>query len=331
MVICDEDQEYAARLVDYLNLKDGFPFDVRCFSELDQFLNFEKKQRVELLLCSMEIGKELPYESNYKRILLEDHYDEFFNEWDRLWKYQSCEEMISSLMEILSKAEMEYNHLCRKRNLKMIGFYTPVKRSLQTTFAITLGEHLGKREKCLYINMESNSGIRNLLNLNFKKDLSDILYDLQLSKKGSEFYLVSVVSKYNNLFIMPDMENHNDLIGVSENEWMDFLKKIEVETDFEYLLLDLSDGVRGLYEILQQCNRIYEMQIDSEISLYKIEQYHKQLKLSGYEEVLKKIIECKPSIETGFKKPANKITNMEFDEYVKAFCKDEVYAINESR
>ena len=54
LAICDTEEEYASKLADYLNLKEGFPFHVIFFANPDRLEQFVKKkscQKIKELLC----------------------------------------------------------------------------------------------------------------------------------------------------------------------------------------------------------------------------------------------------------------------------------------
>ena len=325
MVVFDREREYTEKLVDYLNLKEEFPFEVRGFSEWELLKEFLEKQHAEVALCDMSVLDKIEEYGDIKIIILQDHHMDEFSEYDRLWKYQSCEEMIYQMMEILSKSDLECKYIGRKKRLKMIGFYSPVKRNLQSTFALSLGQHLGKRVKTLYVSLESCSCLEELLQIEFKKDLSDIMYDMQTSIK-EEFYFASVISKYQELYMLPGMNNQNDLLAISAEEWLAFLKKLEEETSYEYILLDLSDGVQGLYEILRQCQRVYEVQLKNKVSQLKLDKYHNQLKQSGYEDVIEHIKEYSVPFYDNYELSENREQYSEFEDYVRSMLKDEFYA-----
>ena len=326
LVICDEEDEYAAKLADYLNLKEGFPFDVRCFQEAKVALDFIEKQSVEVLLCSENLAENFIEKSKCKIFIMQDQKGNHFPDFDKIWKYQSCETIICELMKALSDTELEYGYIGRKKPLKTIGFYSPVKRNLQTTMAILLGEILGKRAKTLYINLESYAVLEDSLNIQFTKDLSDILYDMQGSLKGEEFYLASVMAKYQELYLLPAMANSNDLVSIPETLWLQFLRTLEAETDYEYFLIDFSDGIQGLYELLRQCDCIYEVATDSTVARQKIKKYHKQLKISGYEDVTDKIKSCKIPYYTDFPEKIEEAKHTDFGKYVRNLVKDAFYA-----
>ena len=59
MAVCDGEEPYASRLVDYLNTKDSFPFDVRHFSDMEKLREFSNRicilVRVILLLILQQV------------------------------------------------------------------------------------------------------------------------------------------------------------------------------------------------------------------------------------------------------------------------------------
>ena len=326
MVVCDKEQDYASKLVDYLNLKEGFPFDVRYFSEADQIKEFVDKQMVDVILCSEEYLKDIEGIEGVKIVVLQESESYGCEKAERLWKYQSCEKMIKELMKILSGSNMVYSFSSRRRAMKLISLYSPVKRCLQTTLGILLGQHLGKKGKCLYISLESCSVVSELLDLSFQKDLSDILYAVNGNIKNGKLYLESVVMEAGGMDVLPAMNNQNDLISITPGEWIDFLKKIERETDYEYVILDLSDSVQGIEQILRQSNIIYQVKNESFVAEKKIQKYQEQMSKSGYEDVVNRIRVVSVKEYKDFPETINRIKNSEFGDLVKELLKEETYA-----
>ena len=326
MVVCDKEQDYASKLVDYLNLKEGFPFDVRYFSESDILRAFVEKQMVDVILCSEEYLNDMEGIEGVKLIVLQESESYSDAKVERLWKYQSCEKMIKELMKILSGSSMVYSFSSRRKAMKLIGLYSPVKRCLQTTLGILLGQHLAKKGKSLYISLESHSVISEVLDLPFQKDLSDILYALNGNIKNGKLYLESVVMEAGGMDVLPPMNNQSDLLSITPNEWIDFLKKLEQQTDYEYVILDLSDGVQGIEQILRHSNIIYQVKNESFIADKKIQKYQAQMIQSGYEDVVNRIRFVSVIDYKSFPETINRIKNTEFGDLVKELLKEEIYA-----
>lgn len=328
LAVCDVEEEYASRLADYLNLKEGFPFRVRYFSTLEKLLQFAKQQEVEAALVSEEYERILQ-EKNAVKVVIVLSQENVVSRGAAytVWKYQSCETLIKEVLQILAGEPEKCAHVSRNVQLKIIGLYTPVKRSLQTTFGLTLGQLLVKRGKALYINMEGFSGLNVMLKQNFQKDLSDLLYHLQNGKQGLSYILGSMVENVNGLDILPPMLCQMDLISIEASEWLRLFYEIERHSEYEYLILDLSDSVQGLFEILRQCSIIYTMTESDGFAMAKIDQYEKMLKQCQYEDVLEKTSKCELPRFSYLPKQLDRLTVSELAAVVKECLKEDLYAV----
>lgn len=294
MAVCDGEEPYASRLVDYLNTKEGFPFDVRHFSDMEKLRDFSQIQNIEVALVALEFYKKAREDPLIEQvILLQD--DEAVGETQikGVWKYQSCENIMKEILHQLSENPIGGNWIHRKTSLRIIGFYTPIKRSLQTSFALTMGQLLAKKEKVLYLNLEGYSGFSRLFRFHSQKDISDLLFCIQNNEQGMNYLIGSMVEHIGGLDLLPPMQCQMDLVGVTKNEWLKLFSQVEKYTDYDYLLLDLSDSIQGIFDILRQCSRVYTLTLDDGVAMAKIEQYEKMLQQCQYEDVIKKTNKCK--------------------------------------
>lgn len=328
LAICDAEEEYASKLADYLNLKEGFPFQVRYFSTLDKLIQFSKRQTLDAVLVCEEYRKSLCNIKEIPAVIILSEEKRIGKESrDVVWKYQSCEVLMKEVLQILARESEAGSHILRTVQLKIIGLYSPVKRNLQTTFGLTMGQILAKKGKVLYINLEGFSGLNIMLKRNFQKDLSDLLYYLQNGKQGLSYILSSMVENVNGLDILPPMMCQIDLISIDEKEWIQLFYEIERSSDYEYLILDLSDSVQGLFEILRHCYIVYTMTSDDGFAMAKIDQYEQMMKQCRYEDVLKKTNKCVLPQFSYLPRQLDRLTVSELAEVVKERIKEDFYAI----
>ncbi len=73
--------------------------------------------------------------------------------------------------------------LLPKKEMRIIGIYSPVGRTQKTSFALTMGQILAKERAVLYLNMESYS-IERLLECSYDRGMSDILYYARQENQG---------------------------------------------------------------------------------------------------------------------------------------------------
>jgi cellulose biosynthesis protein BcsQ len=289
MAVCDSETAYAHGLADYLSSRNSFPFQVQVFTSIHTLEEFTLRQPVTLALVAekdyeQETGK-LPVEHI---VILKEGRKEIRGEIKMLDKYQSSGHLLKELMEWVSREGIITRPAGCSSELKLIGIYSPVGRCLKTSFAYVLGQLLGKKHKVLYLNMESYSGLGRLLEREFTTDLSQLIYYLQNSREKFAYRLSSMVEQAGNLDILPPFGSYLDFISVSGEEWIQLFGEIEQGSDYEYLILDLSDAVQGLFDILRLCDLVYTLSRDDGFSMAKIAQYEEVLTRSSYEDIWQK-------------------------------------------
>ena len=327
LAVCDTEEAYASKLTEYINRKEAFPFQARFFSNIEKVREFCQRQEIEVLLLS---EKWYPVELDTRKVdkifILQQSPDFEGKDVGSVWKYQSSETLLKELLALLAKEPGKTAHIMRRQGLHVTGFYSPVKRSLQTTFALTMGQLLAKKGKTLYVNLESCSGLGKLMGKEFSHDLSDLLYYLQNGKNSIGYYLSSITEQIGNLEVLPPMRCQMDLISISTREWLQLFYEIEVCTEYEYLLLDISDSVQGLFELLQQCDRIFTITAEDGVALAKIDQYERMLDQCQYEEILKKTCKCKFPQISYLPKQLERLPACELAQMAKEYLKEEFYA-----
>ena len=325
LAVCDTEEAYASKLAEYINQKNSFPFQARSFSTIEKMTDFCKKQHIEVLLISERFYPLELKDYDIDKLFILQESESFDEDVEAIWKYQSCETLLKELLMLLAKEPGKTAHIRRRQGLFVMGFYSPVKRSLQTSFALTMGQLLAKRGKTLYVNMEACSGLSRLLGKEFMHDLSDLLYYLQNGKNGIGYYLSSITEQIGNLEILPPMQCQMDLISISIRDWLQLFYEIEVCTEYEYLLLDLSDSVQGLFDLLKHCDRIFTVTAEDGMAMAKIDQYEKMLQQCQYEEILTKTSKCKFPKISYLPKQLERLSVGELAEIAKEYLKEDLY------
>ena len=162
--------------------------------------------------------------------------------------------------------------LLPKKEMRIIGIYSPVGRTQKTSFALTMGQILAKERAVLYLNMESYSGFERLLECSYDRGMSDILYYARQENQGI-IYAASPM----------------DIQTAKYEEWKWLFQEIEKNSSYEVLILDLGDGVADLYQILDFCNEIYVPIRNDVISAAKMEQFENLLRRWDCQSVLDKM------------------------------------------
>lgn len=292
LAICDTEADYAYRMLEALKARNELHFEIHAFTGLSNLLSFDKHDNIECLLITesaySDKVKELhvPYVFilNESGIAIEENH--FYN----INKYQAAEHIVNDMMiyYVDKKVILPRKINGLKTTTKIIGIYSPVRRCLQTTFSLTLGQILAKKSKTLYLNYESFSGFSQISGRNFRADLSDMVYLFECVKEKFIYKLSTITEQINGLDFIAPAAVYPDMMNIPGKLWTELLRELREQSDYEYLILDLTDYVNGLFGILEECDWIYTITKGDLYASAKIDQYEKLLYELDYNTIVTK-------------------------------------------
>ena len=288
LALCDGEEEYAQLMSEFLRKHKNIPWEIHTYTNVDDLQKSEKS--VDMLVVSESVydAKLLELAAGRTVVLNESG----IRKWENVIyvdKYQEAEEVLRYLLEIYVEiADVLLPGLFRKYETVFIGNYTPVHRSMQTSFALTMSQLLAREHPTLYLNFEHCAGISELLPDMQTMDLADLLYFLNAEKDKFRLRLQSMLKRCGSLDYIPPMKSGQNLLSVSPGEWMELLHKLEELGEYEYVVLDLSESMQGLFEILRFCDEVYTLTREERLAKAKITQYEQVLALYQYDDILQK-------------------------------------------
>ena len=295
LAIFDFEERYAYGLMEYLEQKSNLPFRVHVFTQSDKFDRFQGKDDIECLLIAESAFSELIEKYNIPHIIILSESGNVVNTTlCHIDKYQSCENIYKEILRYYTEVSEDGRSILRhlKKHMKIIGIYTPVGRCLQTTFAITLGQMLSMKAKTLYLNFERYSGLSRMLSREFNSDISDLVYYFECAKEKLAYKVDTLVEKIGKLDFIPPTRVYQNLAGIRAKQWIELLSEMDRCTDYEYLILDLTDGMTELWEVLRICDVVYTITKGDPMAMAKVNEYESAIELSGYPDVLAKTKKC---------------------------------------
>lgn len=287
--ICDSDEAYARKIYEYIYERESESYEMFLFTRKKELEEFLDKKRVEILVVSENMCKEGDTFNNVKHIfVLEGSECRFRDDFPGIYKYKSGESLLREIMNYCADKTETHMKRSNPRPLKIIGIYTPVKRSFQTTFAITLGQMLAGKGKALYLNFEFYSGFE-LDNKNMStQDMADLLYFMGCSTDTFSCRLSAMTNSIGKLDYVSPSHSYLTNSSVRGEEWVKLIRSFAEYTDYEYLLLDLSENVCGLFDVLRECSVVYTITGSDRISSAKVGQYESLLQECKYADVVEK-------------------------------------------
>ncbi len=330
--ICDMEEAYAFRLMEYILEKVRLPYTFHLFTKVEELEKFAAQGEIEILLIAENALKMLQEEyirRQAAQIFVLQESDEAVEAREGLGcinKFQSPEKIVEALSEtVTGMSDWNRETVQEEMQVKLIGVYSPIKRCLQTSFALTMGQILAKKYRTLYFNFECYSGFGQMLRREFPMDMMDLMYYFRCDQDRLYLRLPSMIQNINGLDYIPPMQSDLGWREVTGGQWLELCRKIAGIGQYEYIILDLDDGMEGLFDLLRKCYKIYTITKEDSFATAKINQYEQILKFHELEEIADKTVKCRFPV---FKElPANLelMTHGELAGYVKAIIKEDLY------
>lgn len=298
LLLCDTEEEYAQLFAEYVRRHREYPWEPRVYTDVQELLKQESGTEAALLLVAEHTYREeLEGVGAGKTVVLNEsgvlHWDKFTN----INKYQAADMVLQELLEVYLEIPAEQVPVLSARTAGeqktgLIGVYSPVRRCSQTSFALTMSQLLAAKHPTLYLNFEFYLGCPELLPDSQTRDLADLLYFLSAEKEQFRLRFQTMVQHRDGLTFIPPMKAGQNLLTVTGDEWLSLLQKIVRLGKYEYVVLDLSESMQGLFDVLRMCDRVYTLTAEDRVAQCKLQQYEQILKVYEYEDVLKKTRKC---------------------------------------
>ncbi len=290
LVLCDTEEEYAQHMTEYLKSHKEAPWKVHTYTTIKGLLSFAKEHVIDMLVVAENAYTgEIRELTVKKSVLLNESGVVRWEQIRNVNKYQEAERVYKEILsEYVETAQEQFPRLAADHGTKMVGFFTPIHRSLQTTFALTMGQMLARKHKTLYLNFEFCAGNAELLPDMRTRDLADLIYFLNTDKERFLLRMQTILMKKGQMDYIPPVKLGLTLLEVKAEEWLEMVDRIRQSGEYEYLILDLGESVQGLLELLHACDRIYTLTKDGRSARGKIAQYERLLQMTDHEELLTK-------------------------------------------
>lgn len=281
LAILDRDEVYAKRMVEFMNRKQKIPFRIGVFSSREALEEYAKTSKIDLLLLAENSSKDGDYKALATHVILLDEGSGEKSEYvNHIYKYQSAENIMKNLMWYLSESDFLLPGKNGNRETKIITFYTPINRCLQTSTALRMAGVLAEKKRVLFINLEPYSTLENLLQKKFRENLSDLLYYSGDDMDKFAYRLSGMILTENKVDILPPIISPEDLISIEKERWLAFFSHIKETHCYDVVVVDLGEAVQGYLDLLGGSDQVLQIVKEDEASKAVLEKYQEVLNLT---------------------------------------------------
>lgn len=327
IIICDSELNYAEHLMEYLRRKLTANYELELYSSAERLLEIGSAEDSILLIIAEHEYDSRIWEAGYHDVLVLNESGTYMGEEIcNVSKYQSIDTISAIIRQLCASGERSDSGSIRHTGpIHILGVYTPITRCLQTTFSLTMGQLLARKKKVLYLNFENYSGLDYLLGRTFRGTVADLLYYNECAREKLGGQLNSMVESVGGVDFIPPMKSFIELRAIRENQWLDLFRSIERFTEYEYLILDLSELTEGLFTILRNCEQIFTILRDDSYSRAKVGSYEQLLRDRGCEDIAAKTRRWQFPIFHELPASIENLTHGEMAEFVRGLLEEEGY------
>ena len=270
LVICDRDEKYCKKMDSFLREFLSIPFEISEFTDPGLLAEFEHRKDALLIISEKLFSWEII--EGFKNILiLEEKFmglredecafgaDEGLN-IKRTLKYQSGEKIAESILSMCLEMPGIISPGLRcstKHNMKLIGFYTPVRSIIQTGAALDFTEEMAREHRSLYLNNDSYCSLQQLRADEYAENISDLMYYSKCEPEKFSIYLEKAARKYNKFDFVPVSDGQ--IRDATAEDYLRLIRAIEETGKYEILVLDIVEGMGLLPELLKACDTVVSL------------------------------------------------------------------------
>ena len=264
LVLYDREEEYARLFSEYLKRQKELPWQIHTYTRAEELLAGEKSGEVTMLVVAESSCEEaLNTLQPTCQAILNESGTLRFHQFPNINKYQEAGQVWKELLALyVETTGIRMPLLCAEYKTRFIGMYSPVHRCLQSTFALSFAQLMAEKHPTLYL-----------------------LYFLAGDEGKFPLRMHTVIQRKGNLDYIPPMRNGQNLLGITWEEWRSLFQRIEELGKYEYVILDLSESIQGLLDVLQMCIKVFTLTREDKMSQCKLDQYEQLLSLCEKEEV----------------------------------------------
>ncbi|MBO4809895.1 MAG: hypothetical protein J5537_12730 [Lachnospiraceae bacterium] len=219
-------------------------------------------------------------------------------------KYSSVELIKTKLIEIMTGNDktgafrQDSVGTNSTKSPKLVGFFSPVRRCSQTTLSLTMGNVISETNKVLFISFESFSPLFSLIESSKKKTMEDLLLITKESPEKFNLFFETVVYHGDFIDILPPIKSLHQILDVRAKDWIDLINQIKIKCDYDVIILDLSETIHGLLDLMGMCERIYTLTQEDRFAKAKLNEYETLLRNCEHDDIMYKTVKHRlPYIE----------------------------------
>lgn len=290
LAILHMDEEYAYSLMDFMNRHKEFGFKVYAFTNKEIYFEFQKKQKVHILLFDESIASEELNKVNTVSMyyLSEVPKTKEFEGHPAIFMYQSANQMIRKVCDLYTS---EGNQLISGKQVDqthIFGICSVVYDQSQCDLCFSIAKEYADQGKTLFLSLQPFIS-KAMLDLGLGYELSEAIYLIKKGENNLPAKLKSLITSVGTYDLLVGIEHYSDITDMTTDEVLRFMDALLQLGTYQYIILDLTMPGGATSILLSQCEKIFEPEAKDNLSDQMKKEFYRQLILKEGEGILSRI------------------------------------------
>lgn len=196
-------------------------------------------------------------------------------------KYQEVNKIVD---EILKQIGEEIKNVSGnvKKKLQVLAVYSLAENEMQLPFAVTLSSILSEHEKVLFLDLQENSGLSQLLEESYSSGMEELLVMAE-SGKYSKSRMVSCIGHLDRADVVYPLGNTECLCEVKNVTYQKLFQILAQEMNYTTIVLNLGSRFMGFFELLGSCQEIFLMKSRGGLGQWREKEFLTEIQKRGEE------------------------------------------------
>lgn len=289
MAVVSSEYRFSVRFCDYINKSGHIVFNAVPFHDTGDLEEFVKKHGVAIILCDENMIPDIKEGREFCGVrivpLCGNASDE--KKGKAVFKYQSAEEIIREIMEILSDIRFSAGIKISGRPVSVYSVYSPVSDEYKTYSALTAACIMSKNKRTLYVNFEEMPGFTKMIDAESERGLSEALYYLKQGELTAE-RIASVIYSSGPLQYIPPVHTADDLSMIGGEDCVNLIRALFAGSSYDTVIADLPPNLSMASDVFDVSESIFVPCCKGGQDI-RMRAFLENLKRSGKDAVLEKL------------------------------------------
>lgn len=325
LALCIEDREFQNRFTNCIMNHYQNQFELHVFTKEEEFGECKAIQYHGIIISGYRKLIEEHLKENRENIVyLYDEEIESLTPIEGLTYVDKYQEVNRIIEAVLARVKEEVRQVRVSGEIshgtRFIGVYSLAQKEQQLPVAMTVASILSEREKVLFLDLESNSGLSQLTKKDSTMGLEELLVMAE-SGKYSKNRIMTCIGKLDHVDYVYPAKNTDRMCETVAGTYLKLLQMIANELEYSAVVINLGVRFVGFFELMNRCKQVIFLGKDDELSNWREFEFMEELKSKGYEilsqRVQKLFIPSGTVSSAGYERPVEQWKWNEVGEYIR--------------